>query len=242
MQTAQPALSAAPDRLRVASWLNHRPLWGYGILAYGISWILLLGAVAAIQFDFFSSDSPVLGLINQIAVFGPALAAWVVIAITQGRAGVGPWLRSLVQWRVGIQWYLFVLFGIPLIMLIGESVIHGMRPFQALAQQWPMLFTRYLPYVVLTTLATGLAWLCPAQIPGEAWSASRDIHIGSCLEFLAFAQSALSARRFVHLWAVVRCYDGQQLCVGLGLQQDKRQSSARDVASCGAECHERAGG
>jgi len=157
MQTAQPALPAAPDRLRVASWLNHRPLWGYGILAYGISWILLLGAVAAIQFDFFSSDSPVLGLINQIAVFGPALAAWVVIAITQGRAGVGPWLRSLVQWRVGIQWYLFVLFGIPLIMLIGESVIHGMRPFQALAQQWPMLFTRYLPYVVLTTLATGLA-------------------------------------------------------------------------------------
>jgi len=157
MQTAQPALPAAPDRLRVASWLNHRPLWGYGILAYGISWILLLGAVAAIQFDFFSSDSPVLGLINQIAVFGPALAAWVVIAITQGRAEVGPWLRSLVQWRVGIQWYLFVVFGIPLIMLIGESVIHGMRPFQALAQQWPMLFTRYLPYVVLTTLATGLA-------------------------------------------------------------------------------------
>jgi membrane protease YdiL (CAAX protease family) len=32
-----------------------------------------------------------------------------------------------------------------------------MRPFQALAQQWPVLFTRYLPYVALTTLATGLA-------------------------------------------------------------------------------------
>jgi uncharacterized protein len=81
----------------------------------------------------------------------------VVLAITQGRAGIGPWLRSLVRWRVGLPWYLFILFGMPLLMLIGESVIHGIRPLQALAQQWPVLFTRYLPYVALTTLATGLA-------------------------------------------------------------------------------------
>jgi membrane protease YdiL (CAAX protease family) len=140
----------------LAAWVQRHPLWGYGLLAYGISWLFLLGALAAIQFDLLPADSPMMGVANQVAVFGPALAALIMIAFTQGRSGVGQWLRSLVQWRVGMHWYLFVLLGIPLIMLIGESVVHGLRPFQMLAQQWPVLFTRYLPYVAITTVLTGL--------------------------------------------------------------------------------------
>lgn len=152
--TFSPAATATRG---VAAWFQRHPLWGYGLLAYGISWLLLLGALVAIQFDFLPADSPIMGVANQVAVFGPTLAALLVIAFTQGRNGVGQWLRTLVQWRVGIHWYLFVLVGIPLLMLIGESLLHGVQPLQALIQQWPILFTRYLPTVAITTIATGLA-------------------------------------------------------------------------------------
>lgn len=139
------------------TWLQRHSLLGYTLLAYGWSWLGMVGMAIALQFNFIPADSPLLGVINQVAAFGPALAALLVIGFTQGGAGVGAWLRRLVQWRVGIHWYLFALFGIPLLMLSGESIIHGGRPFQVLVEQWPILFTHYLPYVALTTLATGLA-------------------------------------------------------------------------------------
>lgn len=157
LHTAVNPPAAATATRRLTAWLQRHPLWGYGLLAYGISWLFLLGALVAIQFDLLPADSPIMGVANQIAAFGPALAALIVIAYTQGRTGVRQWLRRLVQWRVGIQWYLLILFGIPLISLLGASVLHGMRPFQALVEQWPILFTRYLPYVALTTVLTGLA-------------------------------------------------------------------------------------
>ena len=157
LQTSSHPPMATTKPQRETARLQRHALLGYSLLAYGWIWLAMVGIALALQFNFVPADSPRLGLINQVAAFGPAVAALIVIARTQGYTGVGAWLRRLVQWRVGIQWYLFALLGIPLLMLIGESVIHGMRPFQALAQQWPLLFTHYLPYVALTTLATGLA-------------------------------------------------------------------------------------
>lgn len=153
--TYLPTTTTEPRGLK--GWLHRHSLLGFSLLAYGMTWLGMAVLVVAMQLDFVASDSPIVGLINQVAAFGPALAALIVIALTQGSRGVGQWLRSLVQWRVGIQWYLFALLGIPLLMLLAESVVHGVRPLQSLMQQWPILFTRYLPYVAITTLATGLA-------------------------------------------------------------------------------------
>lgn len=165
-------LHATTEPRGVKGWLNRHPLLGYSLLAYGMTWLGMAVLVVVMQFDLVASGSPIAGLINQVAAFGPALAALIVIALTQGHAGVGQWLRSLVQWRVGIQWYLFALLGIPLLMLLAESLIHGLRPFQAFLQQWPVFFTRYLPYVAITTLATGLAeepgWRGFAQLRFQA--------------------------------------------------------------------------
>lgn len=160
MTTLHPS-SASPgvttETRGMKGWLQRYPLLGFGLLAYGWTWLGAIGLLLAIQFELVPANSPGLGLVNQVAAFGPAVAALIMIARTQGRHGLGPWLRSLLQWRVGMHWYLFVLFGIPLLALLGESIVQGGRPFQALVQQWPILFTRYLPYVALTTLATGLA-------------------------------------------------------------------------------------
>src|SRR3712207_8411124 len=47
-----------------------------------------------------------------------------------------------------ICWYLLVLIGIPLLMLLGAFVVLGTVPLDALAHNWPVIFTGYPIYVV----------------------------------------------------------------------------------------------
>ena len=57
--------------------------------------------------------------------FGPSVSAFLVLAITSGKPGVLRLLRSIVQWRVGVQWYLLVLLGIPILNLLAFLVVPG---------------------------------------------------------------------------------------------------------------------
>ena len=57
--------------------------------------------------------------------FGPSIAAFLVLGITSGKAGVLRLLRSMVQWRAGVQWYLLILLGIPILNLLAFLVVPG---------------------------------------------------------------------------------------------------------------------
>jgi membrane protease YdiL (CAAX protease family) len=57
--------------------------------------------------------------------FGPAVSAFLVLAISSGKPGVLRLLRSIVQWRAGVQWYLLILLGIPILNLLAFLVIPG---------------------------------------------------------------------------------------------------------------------
>jgi len=57
--------------------------------------------------------------------FGPSIAAFLVLGITSGKAGVLRLLRSIVQWRAGVQWYLLILLGIPILNLLAFLVVPG---------------------------------------------------------------------------------------------------------------------
>jgi membrane protease YdiL (CAAX protease family) len=94
-----------------------------------------------------------------IAGFGPFLAAVVVLGMTQGRAGIGRLLRSMVQWRVPRRAYL-VGIGLPLLVsgsAIGVTLALGAaRPDAADVALWTTL-----PIVVLLKLlipGAGGAW------------------------------------------------------------------------------------
>jgi len=65
---------------------------------------------------------------------GPTLAAFIMTGATEGREGVGRFLRRFVLWRVGLGWYLFALIGIPLILVLSVIVLPGaLASFQGLA-------------------------------------------------------------------------------------------------------------
>ncbi len=132
------------------SLLARHPLAAYFALAYGLSWLILVPAA----FGLISDSAG--GLLSWLAPFGPALAAFIVTARTGGRAGVRQLLRRLVQWRVGLGWYLLILAGIPLLELLGAFALLGAVPLDDLGRIWPLVFTRYLPYVLYVFIVTSL--------------------------------------------------------------------------------------
>lgn len=66
---------------------------------------------------------PETGLLNAAAILaGPTLAAFIMTRVTEGGAGVRRLLARLILWRVGVRWYLFVLVGVPVVMLLGTML------------------------------------------------------------------------------------------------------------------------
>src|SRR6266478_9933623 len=57
--------------------------------------------------------------------FGPAVSAFLLLAITSGTSGVLRLLGSIVHWRVAVRWYLVGLVGIPLLNLFAYLVVPG---------------------------------------------------------------------------------------------------------------------
>jgi membrane protease YdiL (CAAX protease family) len=52
--------------------------------------------------------------------------------VTEGTAGIRRLLRRIVLWRVGFQWYVFALVGVPAITVLGAIVLPGvLASFQA---------------------------------------------------------------------------------------------------------------
>ena len=114
----------------VGSWVCLAPMVlgqdGLGLLPYSVPFALYVVLFLAASF------------------LGPTLAALVVTAALEGRPGIKQFLRRYVQWRVGVRWYLLIIFGFPVIYLLAASIWMGMQPLQAVTQQWGTFFTTYL--------------------------------------------------------------------------------------------------
>jgi membrane protease YdiL (CAAX protease family) len=84
------------------------PLIAYVVLAYALTWwvypLLYL--------------NPLIGLLG---LFGPALAAILVTAVTEGGSGVRALLSRVVRWRVPVRWYLVAL-GLPALVALLAAI------------------------------------------------------------------------------------------------------------------------
>jgi len=148
--TSQPVTSSPLKRL-----INDHPLVAYFVLAFTGTWLLYLPVVLGKNTNGlgllpFTLPCPLFAALVLTSSFaGPTLAAFLVTAVTEGKPGVRHLLRRYVQWRVGIRWYLFVFFGYLVLFLVATSIFLGAAPFSALIQNWPLLFTVYLPAILV---------------------------------------------------------------------------------------------
>ena len=128
------------------SLVKRHPLIAFFVLTWALSWW------PWILYAFGLYPTP-------IASFGPFLAALVVLAITQGKSGIGGLLRRMVRWRVGIRWYAVALLlpvGIALAATALNVLLGAQAPSAADLGGWTGLFSTFA--VVLLIPGAGGAW------------------------------------------------------------------------------------
>jgi membrane protease YdiL (CAAX protease family) len=144
-----------------------RSLVIFFVLAFAISWAVWIPtALASYGIVSFQIDSTLSGLLG---VFGPFVAALITTAIYDGRTGFSTLFKRLLTWRVGIRWYMFVLFWPAVLslakttfaVLLGSAVPDfSQPPFVRLYPLPPELlnttpFIVFLPVVFLQQMLIG---------------------------------------------------------------------------------------
>ena len=89
--------------------MRKHPLIAFFVLAYLVTWWIY----PLLKF------SPLLGIFG---LFGPAIAAIIMAAVTGGKSGVKALLGRVVLWRVGLPWYVIAL-GLPTILSLATAAL-----------------------------------------------------------------------------------------------------------------------
>ena len=146
------SVSSSPGKLR--QFLRHHPLVCYFLLAYGFSWVAWLPYVLSrnglgVLPVNLSEFAAIPGL-----YLGPLLSGFLMTAATDGKTGVQNLLRRIVLWRVGWQWYLFALVGIPVFLFLGYFVLPG--SLAVLHSPFPQIFLVYPLWLLLEIFTSAL--------------------------------------------------------------------------------------
>jgi membrane protease YdiL (CAAX protease family) len=90
-------------------------------------------------------------------VVGSAVPAFVVVAVVGGAAGVRELAGRVVRWRVELRWYAVALLGLPGALLVVAPLLYGGAPLRALAENWPLIITSFLPTLVVMAAINSIA-------------------------------------------------------------------------------------
>ncbi|MFU8772330.1 MAG: type II CAAX prenyl endopeptidase Rce1 family protein [Anaerolineales bacterium] len=126
------------------------PLAAFFILAYLLSWIILIplmlsqrGIGINLPFDLFF----------LLGGWGPTVAAVLIVWLTAGKLAVKTFLARALQWKVGVRWYFVVMF-LPSLTGLGAILLHvllGGEPPQFLIREYGFML---IP-IILVGLFTG---------------------------------------------------------------------------------------
>jgi membrane protease YdiL (CAAX protease family) len=127
MATTAPLQPDAPQRGLKGLLVRH-PLVSFFALAYALTWLawspwyLSEDGIDLLHYD----GEAVSDYVNTVAlIVGPTVSAFIMTGVTEGSDGVRGLLRRIVLWRVRFRWYLFVLLGIPAIVVLSTVAVPG---------------------------------------------------------------------------------------------------------------------
>jgi len=131
--------------------MRRHPLVFYFLLAYAFSWIISSPHLLSV-WNVLPGDYLIGVMLKQWV--GPALAAIIMTSIVEGRTGLLSLRHRIRQWRAGWQWYLFILLGIPALILLGIIIQPGtLANFQGFT---PRILVSYPVYFVAVFFGVGL--------------------------------------------------------------------------------------
>jgi membrane protease YdiL (CAAX protease family) len=126
--------------------VQRSPLTSFFFLAFILSW----GLGAAVRGTPLELIAP-----DQVFIGGVLVAALIVVALSDGRAGLGDLGRRLLRWRVGVHWYA-VVFALPVALVGAVALLIPVLGGSAL--EWtktPALTTTALMFAVFMLLPLG---------------------------------------------------------------------------------------
>lgn len=133
--------------------LARHPLVSFFCIAVLGSWLTVLPVLLSkTGFGLLPITIPVEPLKTIASFTGPLLAAFWVTASTEGQPGVRSLLRSMINWRVGLGWLLLAVFGYVFMDLLVGTIVTGAAAPQGFFQNWPLIFTLYLPTLLTLRL------------------------------------------------------------------------------------------
>ena len=101
--------------------MAHHPLVSFFILAYAISWIISIPFILS-EWHILPGN---LQAVFAVKSFGPFLAALIMTSILEGKEGILRLRKQIKQTKVGWLWYIVVLVGIPILIMLGILVQPG---------------------------------------------------------------------------------------------------------------------
>jgi len=134
----------------VTNWLKDNPIPAFFVLTFLIAWSiwLPLGILA-----------PENILLTLPGAWVPTLSALILIGLSEGQAGAKRFLKKVLHWRVGLQWYLVVLFGVAAVayLAICMGMLFGVHaPEISLPNGLPSkVLIGYLPVFFLINIFVG---------------------------------------------------------------------------------------
>jgi hypothetical protein len=170
--------------------VRRHPLTTFFVLAYALSW----WAWILYRLGLFP---------NPVASFGPFLAAIVVLALTEGKAGILGLFRRMVRWRVAPGWYAVALL-LPVVLAAAATALNvllGAEPPSAAAlNAWPGIFSTFA--IILLIPGVGGAW----EEPGWRGYAVPRLQSGRSALVASLILAGADHRRVRDH----RCHDGDQ--------------------------------
>jgi CAAX protease family protein len=143
---------------------KHRPVMGtktlvfFLALTFGLSWIpmalfMIFPDQLTALFGAISTSNPFF----LLAVYAPGISGIFLIWRHYGLRGLGSFLRRLIFWRAPVQWWLFLLVGIPVIVYAAAAfngTISDPFPFSP----WTMVFPALLQSLLLGPMGEEFGW------------------------------------------------------------------------------------
>ena len=115
--------------------VRKHPLIAFFVLAYLLTWWIY----PLLRF------SPLLGIPG---LFGPALAAIIMAAVTGGKSAVKQLLSRVVIWRVGVRWYMIAL-GLPTVLALAAAGLYYVVGGSALVQMGAVSVLDFVVFVLV---------------------------------------------------------------------------------------------
>ncbi|MFN8435031.1 MAG: type II CAAX endopeptidase family protein [Anaerolineales bacterium] len=98
----------------IPEWMKTNPIPAFFLLTFGVAWIIWL------PIGYLAPDYFLLAIIP--GAWAPTIVSVLLTWLTDGKGGVRQFLSRVIRWRVGVQWYLVVLFGIAFIAFAAQGL------------------------------------------------------------------------------------------------------------------------